>query len=104
MVTWVTLQFSNFWFVWIWIPLFFNNLSGAQATRTFQRPGVELAFGLGGLECLVEVDGLRGAVDLPQLLEVGILALPVGALQPRCATDLKMGLLGDLVTVVTICH
>ena len=50
---------------------------------------MEVSLGLGGVECLVEVDpGLCGAVNLPQLLEVGVAALTVGALQPRRAPDL----------------
>ena len=71
-------------------------------------PGVEVALGLGGLEDLGEVDGLRGAADLPQLLEVGVPALPVGALQPRRPADLprsgqpldRRGYLGPLGVLV----
>ena len=50
---------------------------------------MEVSLGLGGSECLMEVDpGLCGAINLPQLLEVGVATLPVGALQPRRAADL----------------
>ena len=50
---------------------------------------MEVSLGHGRTECLLEVDpALCGAADLPQLLEVGVAALTVGALQPRRATDL----------------